>query len=77
MQINQHTQKQTVLLDKNIDGIVASINTTDLFLMVVIIIFQKGKIIDILRFHYRQQESDENQIIQSLKLEYGELQSKQ
>lgn len=77
MQINQHTQKQTVLLDKNIDGIIASINTTDLFLMVVIIIFQKGKIIDILRFHYRQQESDENQIIQSLKLEYGELQSKQ
>ncbi len=71
--INQHTQQQTVLLDVKIHGIVAAIYSIESLFILIVIVFKKGKIVDIIRFHYHQEEFDEDQIINSLELEYGSI----
>lgn len=73
LHIDQHTQQQTVLLDSRVHGIVAAIYSLQSLYILIIIVFQKGKIVDIIRFHYYHQECDEDQIIHSLELEYGTM----
>lgn len=68
--LDQFTQKQTVIIDAALDGVVAKILSVESKWIYVIVRFQQGKIIDVLRFSDLQEEVDLNQIIQSLSIEF-------
>lgn len=71
--IDQFTQKQTVILDPALHGVVAQIICIENKRVYVVMVFQQGKMVDILRFSESIDDLDQDQIIASIELEFGSL----
>ncbi len=71
--IDQFTEKQTVIVDQPLSGIVAKIISVESKWVYVIIVFQHGKMVDVLRFSESKEELDKDQIIASIELEFWEV----
>lgn len=74
--LDQFTQKQTVVVDSVLDGVVVKIVSIETKRVYVIMVFQKGKMVDVLRFGELQDELDMDQIIQSIEIEFGKVKVK-
>jgi excinuclease ABC subunit C len=68
--MDQFSQKQTVIIETTHNGIVANIIQLDKKWIVVVVVLQKGKMIDVLRFTELVEEVDLEQIVLSLELEF-------
>lgn len=75
--IDQFTQKQTVILDHSLHGVVAQILCIESKRVYVVMVFQDGKMVDVLRFSESIDDLDQDQIITSIELEFWPLARKQ
>ena len=71
--IDQFTEKQTIMMEAGLNGVVAKVVLAEKKRIYVILVFQKGKLVDVLRFSESIQELDKDQIISSIALEFGDL----
>ncbi len=70
--LHKFTEKQTVILDTFIDGIVAKIVQIESQWVVIVLVFQQWKLVDVIRTKESTDEVDKDQLILWLELEFGD-----
>lgn len=70
--LHKFTEKQTVILDTFIDGIVAKIIQIESQWVVIVLVFQQWKLVDVIRTKESIDEVDKDQLILWLELEFGD-----